>query len=190
MRQYQGLSREQIEDMAEAQPDDTDEASKKRMITVATRGDLGILRRPRTISGKVMATDFFHMENLSDLQEQPDLNGPTSFDYGDVLQNAIKSAQSRRSRFTAKASAQQRFDIDRAEAENTPQPPRRPPQHGPPPRPRPGPVVREPRHFSGKLTPISDIKPGPAPRADDHIGMRHHARSTMGSRTFKHHISP
>jgi hypothetical protein len=116
MKQYQGLSSEQLEDLADAAPADDEDSSKKRMIRVATKNDLSILRKPHTIGRKVRETDFIHMENLGDLQDMPNLEGPTSFNYGDVLQQAIQTAQKRRARFSVKASGQQRRDIDFVEA--------------------------------------------------------------------------
>jgi hypothetical protein len=99
-RQDQGLSREMVEDLADARPDDEEEESKERMIKVVTRGDLGMLRKSRTISGKIRETDFIHIDNLGVLQDTPNLSGPTSYNYVDTLNNAIESAKKRGSLFT------------------------------------------------------------------------------------------
>jgi len=94
------MSREMIEDLADARPDDEEEESKERMIKVVTRGDLGMLQKSRTISGKVRETDFIHMENLGILHDPPNLRGATSYNYVDTLNRAIESAQTRRSLFS------------------------------------------------------------------------------------------
>ena len=111
MQHQQGLSAEQVADMKDLAPklSDDEEKSKKRMIKIATQGDLRQLYFPHLTAGNKFAleTDFNHFDGaLSDPQHYPsrqERSAPPTRTFAETLQNALSNAQISRNEFVGTA---------------------------------------------------------------------------------------